>query len=243
MKKLLSIILIVVLSISLTACGGKKAETKDTPKDTTTKVEKKETKKETDTKDNKDKKHKDEVVDKNKIENANHYIEFEMPMTIAESEVILKTQVWVKGKKQLLSISGSGQTMKTVTHDLGKTSYLWVEGQKTGSIFKDSETKGKTNSQADQFSMNRAVRILKGEEKGFKKIGEEEILGYKCETYQLDDTPLKLSISREIPAVLKTEVSIQGKTMTSTAKKVEKGKVKDSVFEIPKDIKFTESNL
>lgn len=79
------------------------------------------------------------------------------------------------------------------------------------------------------------------EQMGGKKIGEEEILGKKCEVWEIPSVNSKIWIWKGI--TLKTETNIMGMEMNQKTTKLETNvSVPNEKFEIPGDVTISEEN-
>lgn len=68
-----------------------------------------------------------------------------------------------------------------------------------------------------------------------KKIGEETILGYKCDiyNYKTGSDNFTVSVSQKEKILLKSKVDSKKNKMVMEAKEVKVGKLEDSLFEVP----------
>ena len=74
---------------------------------------------------------------------------------------------------------------------------------------------------------------------GFKKTGEETLLGKKCDIWE--GMSSKIWVWQNF--ALKTEMNLFGKTVMEATKIEVGGNIDNSKFEIPSDIKFTETKM
>jgi hypothetical protein len=142
--------------------------------------------------------------------------------------------VWAKGKKAYVKMNYevAGQNMKSEMWMVDDMMYSVTDlaGKKMGMKMNPKEW-AKENEQKKDFN----PMSFKDGCKDCEKIGEEEVIGKKCDIYQ-DKNGIKYSVYEG-----KIPLKIVMPKMTLQAKKLEVDtKIDDSMFELPKDVEFIE---
>jgi len=206
----LNLFLIIALSLFLIqACGKKDSKTTGD--------------KESDTKTTS----KDESISSDKP----LYVEFSM--TNNEKKIgmgTIKAYYWGKKCRSESSMEAGGQKVTMTAYYTGSdTVYMVSEiaGMKTGMKFSKNAF-GKKDDQVADF---------KDKLKNMEKIGEEEILGKKCDIYKDKERNFTISVYKEtVPLKFG---SADGKTVLVATKYETDIKVSDDMFVPPSDVKYT----
>ncbi|HRH56103.1 MAG TPA: hypothetical protein PLS10_00540 [Chitinophagales bacterium] len=139
------------------------------------------------------------------------------------------------------AISFGGKSMNTSTNSLMIDGfvYSWQTGAKTGTKFKLDESRFDPNN-LDFSKMTEEMR----KKMNFKDEGTESVNGKECKvaSFSTEQMQGKVWMWKQIP--IKMEMSIVGKTVTSTLKNLEENpSLAANIFEVPADIDFKEMNL
>jgi len=161
------------------------------------------------------------------------YVEFEMNHSDKKSGMgTIKAYYWGKKCRSENSMEAAGKKMTmTAYFNGGDTVYMVSEfgGMKTGMKF----SKDAFGSKDDQ------VATFKERLKSMEKVGEEEIIGKKCDIYK--DKEKNYSISVYKGAIPLKFGSADGKTVLVATKYETDAKVTDDMFNPPADIKYTDT--
>lgn len=138
-------------------------------------------------------------------------------------------------------ISFGGKSMNTSTNSLMIDGYVysWQTGAKTGTKFKLDESRFDPNN-LDFSKMTEEMR----KKMNFKEEGTESVNGKECKvaSFSTEQMQGKVWMWKQIP--MKMEMSIVGKTVTSTLKNLEENPgLASGTFDVPADIEFKEMNL
>lgn len=215
MKIKISSLLILIFSLAIFYSCGKKDDTKTSDNKTDSKTTSK-----------------DEGISANKP----FHVVFEM-QHMDKKEVQGTIDAYYYGNKcrsqSNMNISGQAMT-GTAYYTGGDTVYMitQVGGIKTGMKFSKNEF-GKKEDQVD-------VATFKDKLKTMDKIGEEEILGKKCDIYKDKEGKYTISVYKEtIPLKFGTA---DGKTVIVATKYETDVKVTDDMFIPPSDVKYMDAS-
>lgn len=222
MKKIIILILSLLLLVS---CGGKKEDKKENKKEENKKqVEKKESSGE----------------EKPFYEGKNYYIEYQTTVDSGKDsdKIITLHKVWVDGKKS-----------KYESYVNGDLIFGELVNEK-GEVISWTNQKQAVKSIETQGTFKLALALLTNDAHssfdGTKKVGEEEILGYKCSILEASagKVSTKIWANKKLPAIMKfkltTNLGDNKVVTTSEAKKLEKDAVKESDLKLPEDVKLQE---
>lgn len=139
------------------------------------------------------------------------------------------------------AVSFGGKSMNTSTNSLMIDGYVysWQSGAKTGTKFKLDESRFDPNN-LDFSKMTEEMR----KKMNFKEEGTESVKGKECKvaSFTTEQMQGKVWMWKQIP--MKMEMSIVGKTVTSTLKHLEEDPgLAANIFDVPADIEFREMNL
>ena len=139
------------------------------------------------------------------------------------------------------AISFGGKSMNTSSNSVMTDGYVytWQTGSKSGSKFKLDESKFDPNN-LDFSRMSEELR----KKMNFKEEGTETVDGRECKvaSFNAEQMSGKVWMWKQIP--VKMEMSVVGKTITSTLKKLEENpSISAGTFDVPADIEFKELNL
>jgi hypothetical protein len=142
--------------------------------------------------------------------------------------------VWAKGKKAYVKMNYEvgGQSMKSEMWMVDEMMYTVTDlaGKKMGMKMNPKEWAQENEKKKDFNPMS-----FKDGCKDCEKIGEEEVIGKKCDIYQ-DKNGIKYSVYEG-----KVPLKIVMPRMTLQAKKLEVDvKMDDSMFDPPKDVEYME---
>jgi hypothetical protein len=174
-----------------------------------------------------------EKKDDSKVENIteNTPVHYEMEAT---GEMRGTWDVWAKGKKAYVKMNYevAGQNMKSEMWMVDDMMYTVTDmaGKKMGMKMNPKEWAQENEKKKDFNPMS-----FKDGCKDCEKIGEEEVIGKKCDIYQ-DKNGIKYSVYEG-----KVPLKIVMPKMTMQAKKLEVDmKIDDSMFDPPKDVEYIE---
>lgn len=139
------------------------------------------------------------------------------------------------------AISFGGKSMNTSTNSLMIDGfvYSWQTGAKSGTKFKLDESRFDPNN-LDFSKMTEEMR----KKMNFKDEGTESVNGKECKvaSFSTEQMQGKVWMWKQVP--MKMEMSIVGKTVTSTLKHLEEDpSLAAGIFDVPADIEFKEMNL
>ncbi len=145
------------------------------------------------------------------------------------------------GRRQMSEVSQKlmGQEMKMCTIKDSLYIYTYTIGEKTG-----KKKKVDIENNPDDINFNAITRDMARELK-LKKNGTAEILGRKCDVYNMEVAKVKLKgtyyIWKGIP--LMTKSTVMGMEIKLEATKIDENPVIPAdKFKVPSDIKFEEAN-
>ena len=147
-----------------------------------------------------------------------------------------------KSRTQLqTAISFGGKSMNNTSNSLMVDGfvYSWAEGTKTGSKIKLDESR----FDASNMDFSKMTEEMK-KKMNFKEEGNETVNGKDCKVASFSNEQMqgKVWMWKQIP--VKMEMSVVGKTVTSTLKKLEENpSLPVGTFDVPADVEFKEMNL
>ena len=172
-----------------------------------------------------------------KYEIESGFIKYKMTMMGMESSVVQYFKDHGNTEATFTEIALMGEKMKNTS--LRKDSYIYnyIDGQKTGTKIK---LENETVAEGEMAKLDEETILAQGG----KKVADEEVLGKKCNVYEIatDTEKSKFWIWKKI--VLKMTASQNGMAATIEAIEIsETSDFPDGVFDVPQDIEFTEPNL
>lgn len=175
-------------------------------------------------------------------ENINYHSTLKGKFKVAEIEMDMVYDVWVMKDKSKIIVNTMGINTNMVTNK--DKFYVWQNGQSTGSVFstKDLPDEYKKNN-SDVFGVERLKKMIQGEDKDYKKVGEDKVLGMDTVVLQEKNNGVKFWANPNNLALLKFELKLpidskEVNLVTVEAVKFEEGIVKDSDVELPSDVQF-----
>ncbi len=212
-----NLLLLALLAMFIISCGSNES-TNNTPDEQTTE--------ETETKST-----------NNRYDIESGFVKYKMSMMGMETHVTQYFKDYGKTEATITEMEMMGQKMKTT--NLRKDNYIYgySEGQKQGTKIKmDNEAV----AEGEMAKLDEKTILAQGG----KKVDSEEILGKKCDVYEINTDTEKSKFWIWKSLMLKMAATQNGMEATMEATEInETSDFPAGIFDIPQNIEFTEPNL
>jgi hypothetical protein len=165
------------------------------------------------------------------------YVKYKMSMMGMETHVTQYFKNYGKTEATITEMEMMGQKMKTINIRKDNYIYGYSEGQKQGTKVKMDDA---AVAEGEMAKLDEKTILAQGG----KKVDSEEILGKKCDVYEINTDTEKSKFWIWKSLLLKMSASQNGMEAIMEATEIkETSDFPEGIFDIPQDIEFTEPNL
>lgn len=182
------------------------------------------------------------AIDIKKYQVKSGIIEYKIEGTINGTETVYFDDYGIKEArltKTVVKIFGISNETETLTITDKEWNYNIDLKEKTGTKMKNEQMKqmldGLTQKEYEEFGKKMMTEM------GGKLVGNESILGYNCEVWDVSKISSKTWNYKYVP--LKTEVNMMGATTYLATSFKENVSIPADKFQVPKGIKVTEQEM